>query len=228
MLQTRAARFSGPTAIPRHAPALSLPAVMDAERQLGTTLPDDFWAAAAYRLEPFANLGIAAHGPHGEPAPLDDIAETVLLVASDAEEFIDDDDLVPIVDHTKISDDAGGPSYDYLCVRRGVSHAARNSQAVITVGRGGRVERATFGRFLLEQLATDADQDLPATTAIARPELVGSAPPPEQQRRVRHAKFGVGVVRAVTGDGADRKVDVLFEDGSCRVLLERFVTEVSS
>ena len=48
---------------------LRVRAIADAEAELGTVLPDDFWAAAAAGVLQFSRLGITSTTDHGEPVP---------------------------------------------------------------------------------------------------------------------------------------------------------------
>lgn len=122
-------------------PSLSARLVAAAEREIDTSLPDDFWAVLALRVPAIAALGIGASSPEAEPAPASDVCETVLAVASGAEAHIDDD-LVAIAE---LFDSPDGAS---LCVKRGVPYAQRNSQEVYRVDDEGRRSLGTFGAFI--------------------------------------------------------------------------------
>jgi len=99
--------------------------------------------------------------------------------------------------------------------------------------RGGRLELAEPSRFL-EALPPDAVAERSTTPFWDRPERRGRGgrPVPRFRReeepaedvsqdrpryvkgeRVRHRKFGVGVVTAVSGRGRELKVTVSFDDG---------------
>ena len=99
--------------------------------------------------------------------------------------------------------------------------------------RGGRLELAEPSRFL-EALPPDVVEERSTTPFLDRPERGGRGGGPgprfrveeepveyvSQDRpryvkgeRVRHRKFGVGVVTAVTGRGRELKVTVAFDDG---------------
>jgi hypothetical protein len=69
-----------------------------------------------------------------------------------------------------------------------------------------------------------------AAIEVAVPDTIGRGlekpPPPPEARRVKHAKFGTGVVRSVDRSRAEVALEVEFEDGTVRKLLERFVQPV--
>jgi hypothetical protein len=131
---------------------VSLPArwVVDVERELGTTLPDDLWAVLAARVLAVAELGIGAAMPHGEPAVGGELCERILTVASGGEAHVDDD-LVAIAE---LDDDPDG---SLLCVKRGVVYADRNAQEVVRVDDAGRRPLGTFGAFLLARAREASD-----------------------------------------------------------------------
>jgi hypothetical protein len=122
-------------------PSISARLVIAAERDLDTSLPDDFWAVLALRVPAIAALGIGTSSPEAEPAPATEVCEIVLAVASGAEAHIDDD-LVAIAE---LIDSPDGAS---LCVKRGVTYAQRNTQEVYRVDDVGRRSLGTFGAFI--------------------------------------------------------------------------------
>ena len=125
-----------------------LPAHIVAETELAleTCLPEDFWAAAASSLSPFAEIGVASLPPHAEPAEPEEVGEVVLTAMSDAESSAIDLEIdgTPLVAFIDLSE-----GEEFLCVRRGVSHAACNHQPVFRVGPRGTKEYESFGAWVL-------------------------------------------------------------------------------
>jgi hypothetical protein len=209
------------------APWLPFEAVVRAERELGTTLPDDFWAAVAARLPAFARAGIAAT-PHGDPAHLDSAAEIVLEASAEAQVEVDDD-LVVFIDRREIEEGKG----DFVAVSRGVAFAERNRAPVYVVSASGS-RRAPYPSFadLLDSLVSDehAAERFGVATVSFSPTL-GHPPqvvpqPVATPLRVGHAKFGLGTVVGRSADAGETKLDIAFDDGKRRVLLARFVEDV--
>jgi hypothetical protein len=153
----------------QHPGELPLRAVAHAEAELGTTLPDDFWAAAAAGVMGLSRLGVTPTRDHGEPVPAHEVAEAVLTVASDAASELDDD-LVAIMD---LRETGAGARGDFLCVHRGVSFSKRNAQPVFLAGPDGLERQRSFAAYLVRVLREmDAPMDSTTTSTVYRPRLV--------------------------------------------------------
>ena len=195
---------------PRWRPELALADVMQVERELGAFLPDDFWAAAMSGI--FAPEGVAVT-EDGEPAPLDEIKDIVTRANAGAVA-----QLVVLVDHG----DNG-----VVGIRPGASFRERNSQPIVRIRDGESTEYVRFGSFLASEiLRAYGDEKLKKLAAPFRPRLVGEREVVKSPRRIRHPKFGIGLVKSVSEGASGRKLEVAFEDGCQRVLLESRIVEV--
>ena len=211
---------------PENTPHLALEAVLETERSLHTTLPDDFWALAACGIPVVAGEGIASTMPHGECAAPRLVPEMILTAASEGEGNVPED-LVAIADHSGIYDSEAGPAYEFLCVRKDVQYEARNDQEVVPVREGERLPSQRFANFMRDRLERSFGVMPPAASRRPLiPTLLPANVGTSAERRVRHAKFGLGTVRGTTESGSQRKLDVDFDEVGRKVLLEEFVTPV--
>lgn len=212
--------------VPEHPTELSLATVMHVERELGTTLPDDYWTAVACYFPAFAEVGIGAAMPHGEPAEPELVGEAILTIAADAEGHIPHH-LVAIADLSMFVGENGEQPASFLCANRGVSFEERNTTALIPVLDGEAGKPTTVARFIRDQLAKDGHKLSEHASSRESPVLTGKPLPrrAKEKGRVHHPKFGMGTVISACGGGEHRTLEVDFEVGRKR-LLARFVEEL--
>lgn len=174
IVHDRAARHARPWALaPSRTGNLSAQLVLDCEAELGTTLPDDFWGAAAAGLQELVELFVVPATFDATPALEGDLTEAILSAAADAEADIDEGFVAILAIENE-------PEPTYLCVRRGVAYADRQGQSVYRIDASETVDLGPFGAHLLRVAQGEYGAPKPRSPAFSyRARLHG---PPASKR----------------------------------------------